>query len=184
MHQTLKLIRLIVPLVVCLGLISMAQAVGPDTEGNIPGANNGEGVGVLVSRTTGVWNTGTGFEALNHLTAGNQNTATGLRALFSDINGGFNTATGVYSLYSNTTGFFNSATGGYSLTHNTSGNNNTANGYSALYFNTDRPPKHGHWLCCALQKHHRQKLAVGSLCSITTLTETSIRPWPWGAFCK
>jgi hypothetical protein len=50
----------------------MAQAVGPDTNGAISGSNNGEGVGVLVSRTTGVWNTGTGFEALNHLTAGNE----------------------------------------------------------------------------------------------------------------
>ena len=137
MHQTLKLIRLIVPLVVCFALAPIVQAVGPDTDGSIPGANNGEGVGVLVSRTTGIWNTGTGFEALNHLTAGNQNTATGLRALFSDINGGFNTATGVYSLYSNTSGFYNSATGAYSLTHNTTGNNNTATGYSALYFNTE-----------------------------------------------
>jgi hypothetical protein len=68
-------------LLVCFGLAPMVQAVGPDTGGTIPGSNNGEGIGVLVSRTTGVWNTGTGFEALNHLTAGNQNTATGLRAL-------------------------------------------------------------------------------------------------------
>ena len=89
----------------CFGLVPKAQAVGPDTDGNIPGGNNGEGIGVLVSRTTGVWNTGTGFEALNNLTAGNQNTATGIRALFSDINGGFNTATGVYSLASNTAAF-------------------------------------------------------------------------------
>ena len=47
-----------------LALMPMAQAVGPDTEGNIPGGNNGEGIGVLVSRTTGVWNTGTGFRRL------------------------------------------------------------------------------------------------------------------------
>jgi hypothetical protein len=124
-------------LLTCFALMPMAQAVGPDTEGAIPGSNNGEGVGVLVSRTTGVWNTGTGFEALNHLTAGNQNTATGLRALFSDINGGFNTATGVYSLFGNTSGFFNSATGAYALAHNTTASQNTANGYSALYFNTE-----------------------------------------------
>jgi hypothetical protein len=122
---------------ICFGLAPMVQAVGPDTDGNIPGANNGEGVGVLVSRTTGVWNTGTGFEALNHLTAGNQNTATGLRALFSDTSGGFNTATGVLSLFGNTSGFFNSATGAYSLAHNTDGTSITANGYSALYFNTE-----------------------------------------------
>jgi hypothetical protein len=123
-------------LLACFGLAPMAQAVGPDTDGSIPGSNNGEGIGVLVSRTGGVWNTGTGFEALNHLTAGNQNTATGVRALTSDINGGFNTATGVYSLFSNTSGFFNNATGAYSLASNISGNYNTANGYAALYRNT------------------------------------------------
>jgi hypothetical protein len=64
-------------LLACLGLVPMARAVGPDTEGAIAGSNNGEGVGVLVNRTTGDWNTGTGFEALNQLTGGNQNTATG-----------------------------------------------------------------------------------------------------------
>jgi len=123
-------------LLICLGLAPMAQAVGPDTDGSIPGSNNGEGIGVLISRTTGVWNTGTGFEALSQLTAGNQNTATGLRALTNDINGGFNTATGVFSLFSNTSGFYNSATGGYSLANNISGTRNTANGYAALYRNT------------------------------------------------
>ncbi len=129
---------LLIPLVLgCFGLLTRAQAVGPDTDGTIPGSNNGEGTGVLVSRTTGVWNTGTGFEALHDLTVGNQNTATGLRALFSDTNGGFNTATGVLSLFSNTSGFFNSATGAYSLANNTIGNNNTANGYGALYYNTE-----------------------------------------------
>jgi hypothetical protein len=129
---------LLIPLLLaCFGVAPMAQAVGPDTEGAIPGSNNGEGSGVLVSRITGIWNTGTGFEALNHLTAGNQNTATGLRALFSDTNGGFNTATGVFSLFSNTSGFFNSATGAYSLANNTIGNYNTANGYSGLHFNTE-----------------------------------------------
>ncbi len=126
-----------IPLVLaCFGLAPTVQALGPDTEGAIPGSNNGEGIGVLVSRTTGVWNTGTGFEALNHLTAGNQNTATGLRALFSDTTGGFNTATGVFSLFANTSGFFNSATGAYSLANNISGDYNTATGYSALYRNT------------------------------------------------
>jgi hypothetical protein len=127
---------LVSALLICLGIAPMAQAVGPDTDGSIPGSNNGEGIGVLVSRTTGVWNTGTGFEALNHLTAGNQNTATGLRALNSDINGGYNTASGVYSLSSNTGGFFNSATGAYALANNTTGSDNTANGYGALYRNT------------------------------------------------
>ncbi len=129
---------LLIPLMLArFGLAPMAQAVGPDTDGAIPGSNNGEGTGVLVSRTTGVWNTGTGFEALSQLTAGNQNTATGLRALNSDTNGGFNTATGVLSLFSNTSGFFNSATGAYALANNTIASYNTANGYGALYFNTE-----------------------------------------------
>src|SRR6266498_4554227 len=113
---------LFIPLVIaCFGLLPLAQAVGPDTDGSIPGSNNGEGIGVLVNRTGGVWNTGTGFEALSQLTGGNQNTATGLRALSSDTNGGFNTATGVLSLFSNTSGFFNSATGAYALANNISG---------------------------------------------------------------
>src|SRR6266568_2540914 len=127
---------LLVPLVlICFGLAPMAQAVDPDTDGTIPGSNNGEGIGVLVSRTTGVWNTGTGFEALSQLTAGNQNTATGLRALISDTNGGFNTATGVYSLFSNTSGNNNTANGYAALYRNSAGGN-TANGYAALFSNT------------------------------------------------
>jgi hypothetical protein len=137
MYQKLRLIRLIVPLVICFGLAPMAQAVGPDTEGAIPGSNNGEGIGVLVNCTTAVWNTGTGFEALNHDTVGNNNTATGVRALFSDTSGSNNTATGVYALYGNTIGWYNNAVGAYSLTNNTEGNYNTANGYAALYYNTE-----------------------------------------------
>jgi hypothetical protein len=132
--------KIITTILLALGSFALPQriqAVGPDTDGNIPGSNNGEGIGVLVSRTGGVWNTGTGFEALNHLTGGNQNTATGLRALNSDTNGGFNTATGVLSLFSNINGFFNSATGAYSLANNTTGSDNVANGYSALYYNID-----------------------------------------------
>ena len=38
----------------CFALLPTAQAVGPDTDGAIPGSNNGEGTGVLVSRTTGI----------------------------------------------------------------------------------------------------------------------------------
>ncbi len=123
-------------LLVCFGLAPMAQAVGPDTEGSIPGSNNGEGIGVLASRTTGVWNTGTGFEALNHLTSGNQNTATGLRALNNDINGGFNTATGAYSLANNISGTHNTANGYAALYRNADADDNTATGYAALYHDT------------------------------------------------
>jgi hypothetical protein len=120
-----------------LVLSPMAQAVGPDTEGAIPGANTGEGIGVLTSLTGGTWNTGTGYQALNHLTAGNQNTAAGLRALFSDTNGGFNTATGVYSLFSNTTG-----------------NYNTATGFDALLRQHYRLPEHGQRSVRSQKQHH------------------------------
>ena len=41
----------------CFALSPRVQAVGPDTDGNIPGSNNGEGIGVLVSLTGGIWNT-------------------------------------------------------------------------------------------------------------------------------
>src|SRR5207245_4171020 len=52
-------------LLACLGLAPMAQAVGADSDGSIPGSNNGEGIGVLVSSTTGVWNTDAVFETFN-----------------------------------------------------------------------------------------------------------------------
>src|SRR6266536_4944196 len=124
----------------CFALVPIAQAVGPDTDGSIPGSNNGEGIGVLVSRTGGVWNTGTGFQALNHLTAGNQNTATGVRALTSNTNGGFNTATGSQALFSNTAGSFHTAIGFGALFSNTYGDantgGNTAIGAAALLNNT------------------------------------------------
>jgi uncharacterized coiled-coil protein SlyX len=136
-HSSLRRYGLfLIPLLLCFALLPRAQAVGPDTDGSIPGSNNGEGIGVLVSRTTGVWNTGTGFGALNHLTTGNQNTATGLRALFSDTSGSYNTANGVYALYGNTIGWYNNAVGAYSLANNTEGSNNTANGFAALHSNT------------------------------------------------
>ena len=115
----------------------MAQAVGPDTDGAIPGSNNGEGVGVLVNLGGGVWNTGTGFEALNHDTVGRLNTATGVRALFSNTSGSLNTAHGVQALSANVDGWFNSAFGVYALANNVEGDGNTAVGYSALWRNTD-----------------------------------------------
>ena len=120
-------------LLVCFGLLPKVQAVGPDTEGNIPGANNGEGVGVLVSRTGGIWNLRADrFEALNNLTAGNQNTATGVRALFSDTNGGYNTATGVIRSIATPPGTITVPRVLKRSTNNTTGNGNTATGHSAL----------------------------------------------------
>jgi hypothetical protein len=119
---------------VCFELSQQAQATEPGTI--LPNGNTAEGSGVLVSLTSGVWNSGFGFQALNHDTAGKSNTATGVRALFSDTTGSNNTATGVYALYGNTTGWYNNAVGAYALANNISGNYNTANGYGALYRNT------------------------------------------------
>jgi len=120
-------------LLVCFAFMPRVQAADPDTI--LPNGNTAEGSGVLVSLTSGVWNSGFGFEALNHDTAGKDNTATGVRALFSNTSGSNNTATGVYALYGNTTGWYNSAVGAYALSNNTTGTYNTANGYGALYRN-------------------------------------------------
>ena len=140
----------------CFALSPMALAVGPDTGGAIPGANTGEGIGVLTSLTTGIWNTGTGFVSLRNNTSGNfntangggslffnttgqRNTATGAGALLSNTIGGSNTANGAFALLSNTTGTFNTATGDSALFHNTLGSYNTAVGDGALTNNTDGP---------------------------------------------
>jgi len=119
---------------VCFSLSQPVQAT--DLDSILPNGNTAEGSGVLVSLTSGVWNSGFGFEALNHDTDGRNNAATGVRALFSDTSGSNNTATGVYALYSNTIGWYNNADGAYALSNNTEGNYNTANGYGALYRNT------------------------------------------------
>ena len=130
------LVFLFIPfLLVCFALSQRAQATEPHTI--LPNGNTAEGSGVLVSLTSGVWNSGFGFQALNHDTAGKLNTATGVRALFSTSSGSNNTATGVYALYSNTIGWYNNAVGAYALANNTEGTYNTANGYGALYYNTE-----------------------------------------------
>jgi len=162
MNLTRQSIRTIAPsILIAIALNSFAlcpkaQAVGPDTGGAIPGANTGEGIGVLVSLTSGVWNTGTGFLSLRNNTTGNfntatgggsmffnttgeRNTATGAGALLSNTTGGSNTAHGAFALISNTTGTFNTATGDSALFHNTLGSYNTANGYIALTNNIDGP---------------------------------------------
>jgi len=117
----------------CFGLLPGAQAT--DLDSVLPNGNTADGSGVLVSLTTGVWNSGFGFQALNHDTAGKDNTATGVRALFSDTSGSNNTANGVYALYGNINGWYNNAVGAYALANNTEGSFNTANGYGALYRN-------------------------------------------------
>ncbi len=120
-------------LLACFGLLPRAQAT--DLDSVLPNGNTADGSGVLVSLTSGVWNSGFGFQVLNHDTAGKSNTATGVRALFSDTSGSNNTANGVYALYGNTNGWYNNAVGAYALSNNIIGHFNTANGYAALYRN-------------------------------------------------
>jgi len=145
-------------LIACFALSSTAQAVGPDTGGAIPGANNGEGIGALVSLTSGGWNTGTGYLSLkeqhhrsfNTATGGGslffnadgeRNTATGAGALFHNTDGTDNTATGAFALFDNirigdVVGYSNTATGVEALGSNLSGYENTATGVNALVGNT------------------------------------------------
>jgi trimeric autotransporter adhesin len=117
-----------------LALAPTAQAVGPDTDGVIPGYNNGEGEGVLVDRTTATFNTGDGWEALHRLTTGHGNTALGATALHNVTGGGYNTALGLNALYHNTSNY-NTATGARALQQNTTGRENTATGVNALQLN-------------------------------------------------
>jgi endosialidase-like protein len=120
----------------CFALLPVVQAVGPDTGGAIAGANTGEGIGVLVSLTSGVWNTGTGFVSLRNNTTGNFNTANGGGSMFFNTTGERNTATGAGALLSNTTGHSNTSNGALALISNTTGSFNTAAGDSALLANT------------------------------------------------
>jgi hypothetical protein len=138
MNEPIQLRTTILPfllllLFACFGLLPGAQAT--DLDGVLPNGNTADGSGVLVSLTSGVWNSGFGFQALNHDTVGKDNTATGIRALLSNTTGSNNTATGVYALYSNVSGFYNNAAGAYALANNSIGHFNTANGYAALYRN-------------------------------------------------
>jgi trimeric autotransporter adhesin len=124
-------------LIACFALSSTAQAVGPDTGGAIPGANNGEGIGALVSLTSGGWNTGTGYLSLRNNTTGSFNTATGGGSLFFNADGERNTATGAGALFHNTDGTDNTATGAFALFDNIRigdvvGYSNTATGVEAL----------------------------------------------------
>jgi uncharacterized coiled-coil protein SlyX len=121
-------------LLVCFAFMQKAQSAEPDTI--LPNGNTAEGSGVLVSLTTGVWNSGFGFQALNHDTSGGNNSAIGFRALFSNTSGSNNTATGVNALFGNTTGWYNNAVGASALANNTEGDYNTASGYGALFRNT------------------------------------------------
>jgi trimeric autotransporter adhesin len=125
---------LITVVLACFGRVPNALAT--DTEGALPFGNNADGVEVLTSLTSGVWNSGFGYQALNKDTAGGLNTATGLRALFNNTEGDFNTANGTMALFNNTTGDGNVAIGAQALVFNDTGFSNTAVGTQALFSNT------------------------------------------------
>ncbi len=151
MSQKLKLTRLIVPLLVCLGLAPMAQAVNPPPDGGYPGFNTAEGDFALFSLTTGQFNTAIGFNALRSNTTGNHNVAFGLNTLLfnttgtgnmgvgggclrSNLTGNNNTAVGYQAMSANTVSD-NSAIGYQALFHNMTGTGNVANGFQAAFAN-------------------------------------------------
>ena len=131
-----KMTILLLLVTFALGFALAPSAQATDTDGALPNGNNADGIGVLTSLTTGVWNSGFGFEALNQDTTGSLNTATGLRALFNNTEGTANTASGMMALFSNTTGANNVAVGAQALVFNTDGRGNTAVGTQALSSNT------------------------------------------------
>src|SRR6266508_3030332 len=151
MSQKLKLTRLIVPLLVCLGLAPIAQAVNPPPDGGYPGFNTAEGDYSLFNLTTGQFNTAIGFNALRSNTTGNHNVAFGLNTLLfnttgtgnmgvgggclrSNLTGNNNTAVGYQAMSANTVSD-NSAIGYQALFHNMTGTGNVANGFQAAFAN-------------------------------------------------
>jgi hypothetical protein len=127
---------LIVLSLVCVALLSKAQAVVPAPDGGYPGGNTAEGGNALFSLTTGGFNTAVGFLSLRSDTFGGFNTAIGAGALLANI-ADENTATGAGALLSTTTGSQNTADGALALLHNTTGFANTALGVRALLNNTE-----------------------------------------------
>ena len=135
-------------LTACAAFSQTAQAVTPPPDGGYPGGNTAEGQNVLLSLTTGTYNTGVGFSSLSVTTTSkfntgvgagtllaniaDNNTATGAGALLSNTTGAFNTANGAFALFTNTVGTSNTANGAFALLGNTTGVENTANGYRAL----------------------------------------------------
>jgi hypothetical protein len=151
--KTAILFLLLIPLLICLSLSHIAQAVSPPPDGNYGAGNTAEGgTATLFSLTTGGNNTALGSEALFSVTTGKQNTATGsqalknntadnntadgFQALNQNTNGSNNTATGWRALVQNRAGENNTANGVQTLARNIAGNGNTAMGFQALFSNT------------------------------------------------
>ena len=125
----------IVSTFLCIGLLSITQAVIPTPDGGYPGGNTAEGQGALDLLAGGFNNTAIGFNALFNLRAGDYNTAVGHNALLLDTGGFQNTAVGSSALEGNRFGVNNTAVGFGALHFNTA-SQNTATGAAALYNNT------------------------------------------------
>jgi hypothetical protein len=110
-----------------LGLLPNAQAVSPAPDGGYPGGNTAEGQAVLLSLTTGGFDTAVGYLSLRSDASGSYNTAVGAGALLATT-GDENTATGAGALLSNTGGHFNTAIGYTTFFQNSTGSENVALG--------------------------------------------------------
>jgi trimeric autotransporter adhesin len=119
---------------ICLILLSIAQAVNPPPGGGYPGQNTAAGTDALFRLTDGIGNTALGSGALRNDTDGHSNTAVGAGALENNRRGNQNTATGLVALVSSSfdNGPDNTAYG-YRALDETSGDRNTAIGWNALH---------------------------------------------------
>ena len=118
---------------ICLILLSIAQAVNPPPGGGYPGLNTAAGTNALLRLTDGRDNTALGTGTLQNDTDGRSNTAAGTGALDGNRRGNQNTGTGVLALESSRfdNGPDNTAYGYRALGDN-NGSRNTAIGWNAL----------------------------------------------------
>jgi endosialidase-like protein len=118
---------------ICLILLSIAQAVNPPPGGGYPGRNTAAGTNALLRLTDGRENTALGAGALQNNTVGDANTAVGTGALDGNRRGNQNTGTGLLALESGRedNGPDNTAYG-YRALGNNNGSRNTAIGWNAL----------------------------------------------------
>jgi len=118
---------------ICLILLSIAQAVNPPPGGGYPGRNTAAGTNALFRLTDGGDNTALGTGTLQNDTGGRSNTAVGTGALDGNRRGNQNTGTGVLALESSRfdNGPDNTAYGYRALGDN-NGSRNTAIGWNAL----------------------------------------------------
>jgi hypothetical protein len=119
---------------ICLILLSIAQAVNPPPGGGYPRQNTAAGTNALLRLTDGIGNTALGSGALQNDTDGHSNTAAGAGALEGNRSGNQNTGTGLLALGSSSfdNGPDNTAYG-YRALDETNGDRNTAIGWNAVH---------------------------------------------------